>query len=148
MTYAAGTTVTVERSQQEIAATLTRYDVDTYTFGARPGRAVVEFVLADMPIRLAIPLPAKPAQQKGRNPATGRTVDLHKAWEQEVREAWRALLLFLKANLEAVERGVITAEQAFMAFLLTPDGRTVGDAVLPAYRQALTSGRLAIEASA
>lgn len=147
MTYASGTTVTVERSQQEIAATLTRYGVDTYTFGARPGLALVEFVLADMPIRLAIPLPAKPDQQKGKSVKTGRTIDLHKAWEQDVREAWRALLLFLKANLEAVDRGVIAAEQAFMAFLLTPDGRTVGDAVLPAYREALTSGRLAIEAS-
>lgn len=143
MTYASGTTVTVDRSQQEIASTLGRYGVDTYTFGARPGAALVEFFFDDLPIRLEIPLPSKPENPKGRNPKTGRTIDLNKAWEQSVKEAWRALLLFLKANLEAVERGVITPEQAFMAFLVSSDGRTLGEVLLPEVR-----GRLMIEAGA
>lgn len=142
MAYAAGTTVTVQSSQQEIANTLHRYKVDTYSFGARPGLAMVEFALKDLPIRVAVPLPEKPKTQKGRNPSTGRIVDLWKAWEQDVRECWRALLLLIKANLEAVERGIVRAEQAFMAFLVAPNGQTVGDIVLP---QFLTSARLMIE---
>lgn len=141
MTYASGTTVTVDRSQQEIASTLGRYGVDTYTFGARPGTALVEFIIDALPIRLEISLPARPEKPKGKNPKTGRTIDLNKAWEQQVREAWRALLLFLKANLEACERGVVTPEQAFMAFLVSSDGRTLGEVMLPEVR-----GRLAITA--
>ena len=40
MTYARGTTVEVAASQQEIARTLTRYKVDTYSFGQSPGQAL------------------------------------------------------------------------------------------------------------
>ncbi len=69
-------------------------------------------------------------------------------WEQEVREAWRALLLLIKANLEAIERKITTPERAFMAFLVLPDGRDLGDAVLPTYRDALSgTGPLALEAA-
>lgn len=146
MTYASGTSVTVSSTQQEIGRTLTRYHVDTYSFGARPGMALVEFMLADLPIRVGIPLPEKPATEKGRNPKTGRTVNLWTAWEQDVRECWRALLLLLKANLEAVERGIVKPEQAFMAYLITPTGQTIGELVIPQYREALAGGgRLMIE---
>jgi hypothetical protein len=148
MTYAKGTEVTVQRSQQEIATTLHRYGVDTYSFGAAPGIAQVEFVAQGYPVRVTVPLPRKPAKEKGTNPATGRVVNLWTKWEQEVKEAWRALLLLIKANLEAVERGIVRIEQAFMAFLVAPDGRTVGDVVLPQYVESVASGRtlLAIEA--
>lgn len=142
MTYAKGTSVSVESSQQEIAKTLRRYGVETYGFGARPGAAIVEFEAHGMPVRVGIDLPARPPQEKGRNPDTGRIVNLWTAWDQDIRECWRALLLLIKANLEAVERGIVTVEQAFLAYLVAPDGRTVGEVVHPAYRDALTTGRL------
>lgn len=144
MAYAKGTTVSVSSSQMEIAKTLERYKVHTYSFGARPGLAMVEFELQLLPIRVAVPLPAKPARQKGPSPETGRVVDLWIRWEQDVRECWRALLLLIKANLEAIERGIVKPEEAFMAYLITNDGRTLGDVVLPSYRD----HHLAIEASA
>jgi hypothetical protein len=148
VTYAKGTEVTVQRSQQEIATTLTRYGVETYTFGAAPGIAQVSFVIGGYPVRLTIPLPPKPAKEKGTNPATGRVVNLWTKWEQEVKEAWRSLLLLIKANCEAVERGIVTPAQAFMAFLVAPNGDTIGEVILPQYQESLSSGRtlLAIEA--
>lgn len=148
MAYAEGTTVTVQNSQMEIARTLARYGVESYSFGATPGWALVEFEHRHMPIRLRIPLPAKPAKEKGTNPKTGRTVNLWSAWEQDIKEAWRALLLFIKAALESVDRGIVTVEQAFMAFLVTGDGQTLGEKALPAYIQHITDQRLAIEAHA
>ena len=102
MTYAQGTTVTVSNSQLEISRTLTRYGVESYSFGATPGWALVEFEHQHMPIRLRIPLPAKPPKETGLSAKTGRQVNLWKAWEQDVKEAWRALLLFIKAALESV----------------------------------------------
>lgn len=148
MTYARGTSVDVHASQQEIARILTRYKVETYTFGQEPGTAVVAFKLSDFPVRIAIPLPARPTRPTTTNPQTGRTVQALPRWEQEVREAWRALVLLIKANLEAVERGIVRPEQAFMAYLVAPGGRTVGDVVLPAYRESLTTGRLELTAGA
>lgn len=131
MAYAKGTTVSVSSSQQEIAQTLHRYGVVTYSFGARPGEALVEFEMSDFPVRISVPLPAKPPKQMGTSPQTGRQVNLWTRWEQEVKEAWRALLLLIKANLEAIERGIVTVEQAFLAYLVTNNGRTVGDQLIP-----------------
>lgn len=145
MTYAAKTTVKVETSQQEIARIFKRYGVDTYNFGAMPGFAMVEFKYAGLPISVKMPLPLKPETRTARNPQTGRTFDAWARHEQHVKEAWRALVLFLKATLEAVERGTLRPEQAFMAFLLTRDSQTLGDVLLPRYMDAIASGeRLAL----
>ena len=137
MTYAKGTTVEVSASQQEIARTLARYKVDTYTFGQRPGAAGVSFQIGVLPIRMEVPLPPRPTQQRIMNKDTGRMVLAEPRWEQEIREAWRSLLLLIKANLEAIERKITTPERAFMAYLVLPDGRDLGDAVLPAFRALL-----------
>lgn len=150
MTYASGTNVTVESSQQEIGRTLNRYRVEEYAFGAVPGKAIVTFVVNGYPIRIGIPLPPRPAQGTFRRAGNGKKVPLEKDWDQEVREAWRALALLIKANLEAVERGIVGVEQAFMAYLVAGNGQTVGEIVLPQYQTALESGdrrpRLALEA--
>ena len=148
MAYAEGTTVTVQNSQMEIARTLTRYGVESYSFGATPGWALVEFEHKHMPIRLRIPLPAKPLKEMGLNTKTGRQVNVWKAWEQDIKEAWRALLLFIKAALESAGRRSVAEWQACMAFLVTGDGETLGDKALPAYVQHITEQRRAIEAYA
>jgi len=143
VTYAKGTDVSVDRSQQEIVRLFHRYKVDTYAFGAEPGKASVMFQIGETPIRVGIPVPPRPANDKELNPETGRWVQTMPRWEQDVKECWRALVLLLKANLEAVEREIVTVEQAFMAYLVTGDGRTVGDIVLPQYLEA--RGQLALE---
>lgn len=147
MTYAKGTSVTVQSSQQEIGRILARYGVETYSFGAGPGFALVEFMHAGLPIRLRLPLPPKPEKQRAMNPKTGRHYDAWSAWDQEIRESWRALSLFIKAALESTERGLVKPEQAFMAFLVTADGSTMGERMLPVYMSAIGSGHLlALEA--
>lgn len=145
--YAQGTEVPVDRSQQEIVRLFHRYRIDTYAFGAERGRASVAFEFQDMPIRVGIPVPTRPGAQKVRNPQTGRMVDAYARWEQEVKECWRALVLLLKANLEAVERGIVTVAEAFMAYLVAADGtQTLGEIFLPTYLEqraqlALESGQ-------
>jgi hypothetical protein len=50
-----------------------------------------------------------------------------------------ALLLAVKAKLVAVDDGIETFEEAFMAHVVMPDGRSVGDHIKPriasAYRE-------------
>jgi hypothetical protein len=133
MTYAKGTTVTVAKSQQEVASIFTRYGVRVFSLGQELDRAVVSFTITrhnhpDLPIRVGIPLPKM-----------GTNVRDH---DQAVRECWRALVLLLKANLEAVERSIVSPEQAFLAYI-TDGERVVGDVLIPQIQS-----RLAIASSA
>lgn len=128
--YATGTDVPVDRSQQEITKLFNRYDVSSYSFGLSPGYASVSFTFKDLPILVRIPIPLAPKQERVMN-ENNRMVQAKPRWEQEVKECWRALVLVLKANLEAVERQILSPEAAFLAYIETGGGRVIGDAVIP-----------------
>jgi hypothetical protein len=53
------------------------------------------------------------------------------AWEQACRSRWRALFLCIKAKLESIESGIETFEDAFLAHIQMPDGKTVAEHVKP-----------------
>ena len=69
------------------------------------------------------------------------TINL-KAYEQAVRQKWRALALVIKAKLEAVESGISVFEQEFLANIILSDGRTVSQHVLPRIAEDYESGNL------
>ena len=52
-------------------------------------------------------------------------------WEQACRQKWRALVLAVKAKLEAVDSGITTFEEEFLAHIQLPDGTTVGKYMVP-----------------
>lgn len=58
------------------------------------------------------------------------------------RQRWRALVLVLKAKLEAVASGISTLEAEFLANVVMQDGRTIGAAILPRLTVACDTGRL------
>lgn len=137
--FAADTTVPAERSRAEIEQILTRYGATKYMYGWQEDSAVIQFVMAERQIRFILPLPSKadpaftltPARRNRRAPE-----DAEKAWEQATRQRWRALALVIKAKLEAVDSGITTTEQEFLAHTVLPDGRTVGEHSLPMIQRA------------
>ena len=147
--YAKKTTVTVERSRNEIEQTLKRYGADQFIHGWETGRAVIGFRLEGYPIRMILPLP-RPEDflEYERNTQTGnrrgrRTPEAARsAADQAERQAWRALLLVLKAKLEAVEAGITTIVHEFLPDMILPGDITVSEAVMPQLDEALTTGRL------
>ena len=58
--------------------------------------------------------------------ASRTAADQQSAWEQACRQRWRALLLIIRAKLEAAEAGISTLETEFLANIVLPDGRTAG----------------------
>lgn len=127
--YAEGTTVTPEKSQAEIAKLLLRYGANGFTYGWDNGFAQVAFRAHERVVRFTVPLP-DPGEQRFRVTETGRARrDPESAYDAEVRRRWRAMVLVIKAKLEAVDTGVTTFEDEFMAHIVLPDGRTVGDVV-------------------
>ena len=64
------------------------------------------------------------------------------AWEQSCRQRWRALLLIIRAKLEAVESGITTLESEFLANILLPGGGTIGEWLAPQIDEAYGTGRM------
>ena len=145
--YAKDTTVPVERSKSEIERTLTRYGADQFASGWTHGVAVIAFRAKDRHVKFELPLPAMSDDAFSKTPKgrLRRSADLRQAaYEQECRSRWRALALAIKAKLEAVEAGITTFEQEFLAHIVIPGakGNTVGQWLGPQLDQAYTSGKM------
>lgn len=72
-----------------------------------------------------------------RSPSTQET-----AYDQAVRQKWRALALVIKAKLEAVESGITVFDDEFMAHIALPDGQTVGQFMRPQIVKAYETGSM------
>lgn len=137
--YAATTAVTVEKSRLEIEKTLQRYGAEKFGYGYDPSKAVIQFEVQGRHIRFTLPLPAR-SDYKNRRARNGSVVTGDRAWEQACRQSWRALALVIKAKLEAVEAGIVTLQEEFMAQMVLPDGSTVGEFMTPQIDQAYATG--------
>jgi hypothetical protein len=143
--YATRTQVSSERSRAEIERTLQRYGADSFGYGWEGPRAVVGFRLRGRMIRLTVPLPDKHDERFALTPTGRRRRRPEQAlveWELACRQRWRALALIIKAKLEAVECGVTTLEEEFLAYTLLPDGSTVGQVTLARIAKAYETGRM------
>lgn len=141
--YASETSVSVEKTLAEIKTLLTRYGATSFGYLDDEHGAKVGFTIIGRNVRFSMPLPSKTAEEfthfrrsphsclERRTPAAA----LEK-WDQACRSRWRALLLCIKAKLEACAVGITTFEQEFLAHIVTGDGRTVAERIIPQ----LTSG--------
>jgi hypothetical protein len=147
--YAADTSVSSESSRAEIERTLSRYGANQfmYGWGEHEGHevAIVGFRAHDRQIRFNLVLPDRNSREFTHTPARGHKrsdTEAIKAYEQAVRQRWRALALTIKALLEAIEVGILSFEEAFMAHIMLPDGSSVGQAVLPKVAEAYDTGTM------
>ena len=141
--YAENTSVSSDRSRAEIEKTLERYGADQFMYGWDQEAAVVGFRMQNRMVRFVLPMPAKDDSQFTKTPTRGyaRTPEqVYAAWEQACRQRWRALALVVKAKLEAVESGITTFEDEFMAHIMLPSGETVGQWMKPQIELAYSSG--------
>lgn len=133
--YAEGTEVSVEKSRAEIEKLITRYGATQTAFMNAPGRALIMFEANDRRVVFELPLPDVKEDKFSHTPGGRRRLQGERrvaAWEQACRQRWRALALVIKAKLEAVESGITTFEEEFLAHIMMPDGMTVGSHVRPA----------------
>lgn len=135
MRYAENTDVPADRSKVQIEQTLRRYGADQFIYGwEAEGRAMIGFRLGGRQVRISVGMPDHSDARFHQTP-TGRrrraAGAAEAAWEQATRQRWRALALVIKAKLEAVESGIASFEQEFLAHLLLPTGQTVGEYAIP-----------------
>lgn len=129
--YAAGTSVPVDRSKAEIERILARYGAERFGYMTDGGRASIGFQCNGRAIRMTVELP-KLAEFERTPKGKRRTADAQlDERDREVRRRWRSLALIVKAKLEAVESGITTFESEWLPYMVTTDGRTVAERMLP-----------------
>lgn len=131
--FAATTSVSPEKSRAEIEGILARYGATHFGYASSPTNSVIGFECKGRRMKFEVPLPDRKSKSitlDGRGYI--RTSDnQEKAYQQEVRQRWRALALCIKAKLEAVECGIATFEEEFLAHIIMPNGQTVGNWLIP-----------------
>lgn len=143
--FAQDTSVSVEKSRAEIEGLLTRYGATSFMAGVNQVEAVIAFEMKDRKIMFRLPVPDRAARRFTHTPGRDlprRPEEAIREWEQACRSRWRALALAIKAKLEAVEIGITTFEDEFMAHIMMPDGLTVGDHMRPRITDAYASGNV------
>jgi hypothetical protein len=125
MRYASRTRVPATKSRAEIESVVLRYKADQFgsALDDERGRAMVQFRMRSWLVRFILPLPKQNS-------------------EQDHRQRWRALLICIKAKLEAVESGITSFEEEFLPHIVTPRGDTFGEWAVPQLREMQKSGQL------
>jgi len=110
MAYAEKTKVPVSQSKGDIEKLVKKYGADAFGAMEFSNRVQIVFRMGGRNLMFRVNLPDT---------------------EQEQRSMFRALLLTIKGKLESAERGIETFEEAFLANIVMPDGRTVGETTTP-----------------
>jgi hypothetical protein len=142
--YAESTAVSSDRSRAEIETILSRYGASRFMYGWDQQSAMIAFEMHGRRIQFLLPLPDRGAEEFTRTP-TGRVraaSQVAEAYEQAVRQRWRALALVIKAKLEAVDAGITVFEDEFMAHIVLPSGETVGHWMRPQIEASYRSGSM------
>lgn len=131
--YAEGTSVGIDRTISEIQklvkahkATSWRYEeVDDVT----PAYRTISFVLQGRLIRFTVE--EAPLSEFKRTPTGLLRTDasMVKVADEENRRRWRAVLLYVKASIEAMYSGVPQLRHALLPYVVMEDDESVGDKV-------------------
>lgn len=117
--YASRTKTSVEASRAEIERDLKRFKADAFAYMEERRRQLVQFRIEGRIIRLEIEMPTH---------------------EQERMTKWRALVLYVRSRLVAVQAGITTLEDAFMSDIVLPDGARLGSWMRPQLALAYEQG--------
>lgn len=129
MSYAKNTTVSAIKTRADIETLVTRAGATSFMCGTRGGMSAIQFDFRAKTVRFVVPLPdpkqfATDGRRRRRSPA-----EVLAAVEQESMRRWRALLLVVKAKLEAVATGIVSFEDEFLAHFVLKTGETFGQSI-------------------
>jgi hypothetical protein len=154
VTYAAGTTVPVTKSEAELKALLRKHGAERLmtAHDDSSGQAFVAFELGGRQMKLEVTVPTLDSYAENANVDPPRgwkgwTPGQRKEWcrkQQETveRERWRLLVLCTKAKLELIATGMTTLEKEFLANIMLAGGRTLYQQLAPGLNELYLSGKV------
>ena len=147
--FAQDTTVPIAKSRGEIDSLLRAWGCGQIQWSDdyERGRVRLQFVwqrqerayLARFDLQLPSDADLRSRAKDGRSQKFSEP-KYRKLMEGNGRREHRALALFIKAALNAVEDGIISPEQVFLPYLVGRDGRTLAEAAIPRLPQLLAGG--------
>jgi hypothetical protein len=142
--YATGTTVSPDRTRAELDRLVARYGATGFAVGWDAGSAAVQFRAHDRLVRFTVDIPdaAEPQFAKTARGVVRTLTARREAAAAEERRRWRSLLLAIKAKFELVETGITSFEEEFAVHIVLPDGRRVGEHLIPAIATAYEQGTM------
>lgn len=140
------TAVSVARSQQMLRELLLRHQGGSVAFISDPPKegfhALVPIEGKTYSVRImAVMRKIEPRTIKGRY-YRGRWIAPRTSQEEQEREAqriWRVLYYHIKGIFEAADSGVMEFREMMLPYIVTKDGSTIGEHILPKLDQALAS---------
>ncbi len=141
MSYAKETSVSVEKSQEEIKSVLRRYGVDQFGMSEGKGGGCVQFIVGHLCVEMRVPFPDRSTFEKTPTGKKRTPAQVAREYDQDIKSRWRGLLLSIKAKLDSVERGTATIEMEFLAWMVMGNGLTVGEQLIPKLQEQASLGR-------
>ncbi len=127
---------------------MAKYAERTAAFGyvTTGSEAQLVFEMNGRRMRIDVHLPDRQAKEFTHLESTPwqkrSEAEAEKRYQQAVRQRWAAMGLYLKAMCEAIESGIVTAEKAFLSYVVLPDGQTLGEKLAPQLEAAYASGQM------
>lgn len=131
--YAQGTTVSIGRTRDEIERTLNRFGSDQFAWGRDDSRGatIVQFRREGRAYRFTIFAPDPEAFRFTPTKKERTENQVSDLVDKEYRRLFRSLSNYIKAVLDAVDSGLMEADEALLPFAMLPDGFTVAERVIP-----------------
>jgi hypothetical protein len=123
--YAQSTEIPIDRSKAEIEKVLQKHGSSGFMYMSDHNKAIIGFIFNGLQYKIGIEMPKREAFSQTPQGRARHGPAAERIYEQACRSKWRALLLVIKAKLEAVEQGISSIEREFAADLVMADGRTL-----------------------
>ncbi|MDP2727862.1 MAG: hypothetical protein Q8P59_10005 [Dehalococcoidia bacterium] len=143
--YAQGTRVSTARSEEEIGNTLRRFGAGKTIWmrDDEAGTVMLVFQRGDLTYKFILPFPAiddvpAPINRSHRSMEDRRQAAL----DNELQRRFRSLANYVKAILDAVDSGILTAEEALLPYAVLPGGVTVFQHLQPQIDTMLETGKM------
>lgn len=129
------TTIEAEQTISEIQRMLSRFDVQAMMteYDGQQVSAVTFILKVDgQPMSFRLPCNWRALAVLLKEPKARRNARIKKGetWDdQAIRVAWRIIKDWIEAQLALVEINMVTIPQIFLPYMVTQDGRTLGERI-------------------
>jgi hypothetical protein len=132
--YVRGASLSCSMIQAEIQQMLAGTGAHGFRVASDHGKAAVSFNCGGRRFRLVLEHagPDSPGAPAHDPLQPSSRIHESKNAQETARQSWRQLSLLIQAKLDAVDSGIVTFDEEFLAYMVMPGGATVFQATAPA----------------